>query len=69
MTDWYPITQYGADRRAAEANDEYLHQRRAAGAKPSSCRHCSADVVAVFVSGAWKLLDQDGTEHQCEVTR
>lgn len=69
MIDSVCITQYGADRRAAEANDEYLHQRRKAGERPSNCRHCLAPITPVFVAGAWKLFDQDGAEHRCEVKR
>ena len=72
MNDWYPVTQYGADRRAGEANDERLHEkarRRGGGsAKLGVCMTCheKVDWVDDKRAGTWIPYDhKTTTRHRC----
>jgi hypothetical protein len=56
MNDWYPVTQYGADRRAGEANDERLHEKaRRRGGDRSGGSGRSGSPAATPKGGSAKL--------------
>ena len=77
MDDWYPVTQYGADRRAAEVNDDLLHEASMKRTYPKSkpapktgvpvCMTCGHKYDVEFVDGKPKFYDHGtATVHRCK---
>lgn len=73
MTEWYPVTQYGADRREAETNDDRLHEESMKRKPKQSdrvvpvCMTCGEKYDVEFVKGSPVFYDhQTRNPHGCK---